>query len=142
LAAERLGGELPADHLRVGDLLNPASYDFGRGEPFGLVFAYDVIQQLPKSLQLAGVRAIYDSVAAGGVLVVFDQDSATPAGRRMELNKALTRWLHIPLVPRFYLVARYPRAARVVQELRLAGAEVELRRAGGARVAIVARRPA
>lgn len=142
LAADVIGPELPAEHLRVGDLLSSEPYEFPDAPEFGLIYAYDVIQQLPRSLQQDGVRALYGRLGSGGTLAIFDQDAASRPGRRMEIRKAITRYLRIPLVPRFYLVARYPRAEDVASTLRDAGAEVEVVRPGeSARVAIVARTP-
>lgn len=142
IASDYLAPTLPADHVHVGDLFADQAYVFDTPSPFALIYAYDVIQQLPASIQLDGVRSVFDRIPPGGFLVLFDQDAATPAGRRMALRKAVTRYLRIPLVPRFYLVARYPRAADVVDTLRAAGAVVEVRRPDdGARVAVIARRP-
>ena len=141
IARERLG-DLPADHVRVGDLLRPEAYEFGDGPPFGLTVAYDVVQQLPRRLQVAGIRSIYARVPPGCSLVVFDQDASHPAGRRMGAKKLITRWLRIPLVPRFYLVARYPSVRQLVSALESTGANVEVVRGPvGARIAIVATRP-
>lgn len=142
IAAETLASELPRDHLRTGDLFDDDAYAFDTPTPFGLIYAYDVIQQLPPSMQLDGARALYRRIPPGGSLALFDQDAATRAGRRMAFRKAVTRYLRIPLVPRFYLVARYPRASDLVDGLRSEGAAVEVRRPGdGARVAVIARRP-
>jgi SAM-dependent methyltransferase len=142
IALEYLAGDVPADHLAVADLLEPEAYRFPDAPPVGLVYAYDVVQQLPPRMQRDGVRAMYRGLDRGGVLVVFDQDARHPAGRRMALKKLVTRWLRLPLVPRFYLLARYPDPAAIVAALEHEGALVDVRRGeAGARIAIVARRP-
>lgn len=141
VARRRLAPAWPAVRLRTGDLLDPAAYETPGSRGFGLVYAFDVLQQLPRDAQLRGLLAMYAAVAPGGHLVLFDQDAASAAGTRMGLKKAITRYLRIPLVPRFYLVARYPRAVGLVRALTELGAAVELVRPGsGARFALVATR--
>jgi SAM-dependent methyltransferase len=143
LARTRLAGTVPDEHLYVADLLDPGAWAPDGAPPPGcdLILAFDVIQQLPPSDQPAGTAALFRALRPGGHLVVFDQDARSPAGRKMGLRKAVTRWLHIPLVPRWYLIARYPSAKRLVTFLEALGGSVQLvRRGSGARFAVVARR--
>lgn len=108
VARNRLAGVSPPVEIRVGDLLDDAAYTTGSTDRYDLVFAYDVVQQLPRDLQWSAVAAMLRHVEPGGWLVVFDNDAKSRLGRTMGLKKWLRRYLRIPLVPRFYIHARYP----------------------------------
>lgn len=118
LARQRLAGRPGEAHIQRGDLLDPAAYRFAAApEGFDLVFAFDVVQQLPPRHQLAACRLIAGQLAPGGVALVFDHDRASPYGRRMGWRKFVTRYLRVPLLPRYYCDARYPPLARFATRL-------------------------
>ncbi|MFQ5535041.1 MAG: sulfotransferase [Sphingomonadales bacterium] len=118
IAREKISDHAPAGHLRVGDVIKPNSYDFGAsGRSFDLIFAYDVIQQLPRKLQFEACTALLQHLAAGGAAVIFDNDSASPFGRKMGRKKFLTRYLGLGLVPRYYCNARYPPLAKFASRI-------------------------
>lgn len=145
LARRRLARSVPESHLRSGSLFDTDTYAFGGASPsagFDLVYAYDVIQQIPPREQARAVLTLFDHVRPGGQLVIIDQDADAPAGRRMAIRKAITRYLRIPLVPRYYLVARYPRAIALTRTLSAPHVDQPVvRRGSGARFALVATRP-
>jgi ubiquinone/menaquinone biosynthesis C-methylase UbiE len=107
LARERLRDRVAAERLLVGDVLDPGIYS-SLGGTFDLVFAFDVVQQLPRAEQRDAVERMLGAVQVGGVLAVFDHDRRSPYGRRMGMKKWITRHLRIPLVPRWYIHAAYP----------------------------------
>jgi SAM-dependent methyltransferase len=130
--------------VQVSDLFDPRAYDFDGTVQHDAVYAFDVIQQLPGDLQARAVAALYDHVAPGGWLLIFDHDRRSRYGRVMGLKKWLRRHFDLPLVPRFYIHARYPdlRALRWVLE-RMGGTEVSIRvEQEGRKRALIARRPA
>ena len=116
LARERLRDRVAEDRLLVGDVLDPEVYE-RLGGTFDLVFAFDVVQQMPRSAQSGAVERMLSAVRAGGVLVVFDHDRDSPYGRRMGMKKWLTRHLHVPLVPRWYIYAAYPPLGRYAADM-------------------------
>jgi len=125
--------------VRTGDILDSASYRFGDSDVFGLVFAYDVVQQLPAAAQWAAITSMLGHVAPGGRLVVFDNDRRSRFGRVMGTKKWLRRYLGVPLVPAYYIHARYPDLDVIARELRRAGydASVEVETLGRKRALVV-----
>ena len=108
--------------LAVGDILDDDAYAFPPVIRHDIVFAYDVVQQLPRELQDGAVTQLYRHVADGGWLVIFDHDAASRYGRTMGLKKWLRRHLGIPLVPYHYIHSRYPSMAHLRRLLQGAGA--------------------
>lgn len=103
-------GLKPRLTLTTGDILDPASYSAGLGSQPGydLIFTYDVIQQLPRNKQYNACELIISQLAPGGIAVIFDNDADSPFGKKMARKKFITRYFHIPLVPRYYCNAKYP----------------------------------
>jgi SAM-dependent methyltransferase len=130
-AKKRLGSLLPAKNLACGDILENASYAFGTTNEYNLIYCYDVVQQLPRRLQSSACQTMYNHLAAGGCLLVFDHDKWSRYGIMMGLKKALRRYLGIPLVPRYYCSARYPDLDKLAKSLREIGAECEIFRIDG-----------
>jgi len=142
-ARQRLATAGIATELGVGDILEDDAYRFPPVTRHDLVFAYDVVQQLPRGLQDAAVAKLYGHVEAGGWLVIFDHDAGSRYGRTMGLKKWLRRHLGVPLVPYHYIHSRYPSMAHLRDLLRATGAEdvrVAVETEGRHR-AISARRP-
>ncbi len=122
-ARERLEGMVPPANIAVGDVLDPATYRFESGpQHFDLIFAYDVVQQLPSRDQFEAFQLMCSRLAPGGVLLVFDHDRQSRYGRRMAFRKFVTRYLGVPLVPRYYCDARYPPLAKFARHLEGDGA--------------------
>jgi SAM-dependent methyltransferase len=116
-ARTRLGRkQVPAD-VWVGDVLDDRAYEYEGGAEHDLLFAYDVIQQLPSGLQATALTTMLRHVAPGGWLVVFDHDAASSYGRTMGARKWLRRHFGVPLVPRHYLYTTYPSIRRLRAEL-------------------------
>lgn len=113
LARERLGAEPGRLALWTGDILDPHSLLPPDAISFDVVYAFDVIQQLARSDQRTAVDNMLASTAVGGATVVFDNDRDSPYGRRMGLKKWVTRYTHLPLVPRYYIESAYPRLGRL-----------------------------
>ncbi|MDQ2695108.1 MAG: class I SAM-dependent methyltransferase, partial [Pseudomonadota bacterium] len=134
VARGKLAGQVPADHLRAGDVLDPASFAFPTDQRFDLIYAYDLIQQLPRSLQLAACRMLRDHLAPGGVVVIFDHDHFSRYGQKMAWKKFATRHLRLPLVPEYFCNAKYPPLAWFLSRLRkTANTRAEIRMAGDGR---------
>lgn len=133
VARRRLASRVPADRLQVGDVLDARSYQFGGpGRRFDLIFAYDVIQQLPRRRQVAACRTMAGQLRPGGVLLVFDHDRQTRFGRVMGFKKFVTRYTGIELVPPYFCNARYPALRRMGVRLARGGrCRVDLRIAPG-----------
>jgi SAM-dependent methyltransferase len=108
LASKRFAGRPVPANLWVGNVLDASSYRFEGATEFALVYAFDVVQQVPKADQLRAVETMLLAVAPGGTLVVFDHDRTSPYGRRMGLKKWLTRHTPVALVPRYYIESAYP----------------------------------
>jgi hypothetical protein len=107
-----------ADHFQQGDILNDSTYGFpGRSGRFDIIFAYDVVQQLPPALQYQACETMLGRLAAGGALIVFDHDSQSRYGRQMAFKKFVTRYLRIELVPRYYCNAKYPPLRQFANDL-------------------------
>jgi SAM-dependent methyltransferase len=141
-ARARLTHEGVAAEIRVGDIFDPASYAFGVGDRHAIVMAYDVVQQLPADAQGSAVDAMLEHVEAGGALVVFDHDAKTRYGRVMGTKKWLRRYLGVPLVPRFYIHARYPDLKRMARRLREQGSDARIVvEPQGRKRALVVRKP-
>lgn len=104
------------DDLRSGNVLEASSYEVGPGH-FDLVFAYDVIQQLPRREQYAACELMLSRLNPRGAAIIFDNDRQSPFGRRMGVRKFLTRYCGLRLVPRYYCNAAYPPLERFRQRL-------------------------
>lgn len=134
VAREKLADRVPADHLAVGDILDPRSYAFGDpNRRFDLIFAYDVIQQLPTALQWQAVESLAANMADGGAVIIFDHDGQSPFGRKMAAKKFVTRYLGVPLVPRYYCNARYPPLAGFAERAGQRGLRAGIRLGPGER---------
>jgi len=143
LAAKRFAGRPVPANLWVGNVLDPSSYRYEDAAEFSLVYAFDVVQQLPKADQLRAVETMLLAVAPGGTLVVFDHDRTSPFGRRMGLKKWLTRHTPVQLVPRYYIESAYPPLQAFADQLaRRPDLVVELRSVPESpKRALVVRRP-
>lgn len=111
---------------RQGDILDPASFWFDGDDRFDLVFAYDVVQQLPADLQEAAFDSMLEHVRPGGHLVVFDHDATSRYGRVMGARKWLRRYFDLPTVPRYYIHARYPKLEAAGRRARAAGRDARI----------------
>ena len=117
LTAQRLADRPRPPAVQVGDVLDPSAYRFDGVDAFDLVYAFDVVQQLPKASQLRAVETMLHAVAPGGTLVVFDHDRTSRYGRTMGLKKWVTRHTPIGLVPRYYIESAYPPLARFAERV-------------------------
>jgi len=128
LAQSRLAARQGGGNIQRGDLLDEAAYRFGgMRDGYDLVFAFDVVQQLPCRHQYAASELMAKKLAPGGVALIFDHDRSSPYGRSMGWKKFVTRYFGVPLLPRYYCDARYPPLARFTTRLGSeAGLEVEL----------------
>ena len=121
IARNRLVNMVPADQIRVGDILDDASYHFGYSNSFDIVFAYDVVQQLPPRLQYEACLTMLRHLAPGGICLIFDFDRKSPHGRRMAIRKFATKYLRMRLVPQYYCNAHYPPLSQFASEIRAIG---------------------
>lgn len=138
----RFAGRVSPTQFREGDILADSSYGFPDGtDKFDLIFAYDVVQQLPRNLQYKACTTMVSNLAPSGSVVVFDHDSQTPFGRKMGFKKFVTQYLRLPMVPRYYCNAKYPPLRRFAARLRRPGhCEAELKRASaGNKCALIVR---
>lgn len=120
--------DLPPSQLRQGDILIPESYSFSNEKPeFDVIFCYDVVQQLPRDLQLPACETMAAHLADGGVAMIFDRERNSLFGRAMGCAKFLRRYMKIPLVPGYYTAARYPPLNRFARELRKGGYETTVK---------------
>ncbi len=118
LAREKLSDLVDPLHIHRGDMLDAASYRFSEtASGFDLIFAFDAVQQLPPRLQFTACERMLDRLVSGGLLLVFDHDKLSPYGRQMARKKFITRYLGIPLVPRYYCNAKYPPLSRFARQL-------------------------
>ena len=118
---------VPAE-LKLGDALDPAAYAFpSRTESgFDLVYAYDLVQQLPRAEQFAVCLRMYEHVAPGGSLVVFDHERWSGYGLRMGFRKLVTRSGLYEWVPRYFCNARYPSLRELARRLGHAGSRTQI----------------
>ena len=117
LARRRLP-EVPSTRLHVGSVLDAESYVFDAEETlFDLVCCKAVVEQLPSSLQFRAVETMLKHVRAGGAAVLFEKERHSRYGLAMGMRKLVTRYLGMPLLPRFYTAARYPPLARFRRRL-------------------------
>lgn len=141
IARKKLSKYVPPDHFKEGDILKEDSYAFnGSNQKFDLIYTYDVIQQLPRRLQLTAFQAMFSRLAPGGVTVVFDHDKDSSYGRKMGWKKFVTRYLKIKLVPEFYCNARYPalgKLSRQIADMDLFSTVIRLAPDGGKRALII-----
>jgi hypothetical protein len=123
----RMTSRLPAANLWVGDILEAASYRQPPSDAgYDLILTYDVVQQLPRRLQLLAVETMYLHLSFGGVLLIFDNDCQSAYGRKMAWKKFLTKYVGLPLVPRYYCAAHYPGLKTLVAKLCALGAVCEV----------------
>ncbi|HQF21672.1 MAG TPA: class I SAM-dependent methyltransferase [Kiritimatiellia bacterium] len=116
LARQRLADCRLTTLISQGDILNPESYRFSDGRTsYDIIFTFNVIQQLPRKLQPIAFRRMLEHLSPKGVAVVVDNDPASFFGLRMAIKKWITRYFYIPLVPRPYLVARYPWFGKMIR---------------------------
>lgn len=114
VAQQVLRDSVGGQKIRQGDLLASGVFDFpGCEGGFDLVITYDVIQQLPPPRQREACQRIAEHLAVEGVALIFDQDLASPFGRRMQLKKVLRRYFGIPLIPAYFCNATYPKLAEI-----------------------------
>lgn len=95
------------------------------GWQFDFVYAYDLIQQLPRALQPLACAAMIRHVAPGGLLVLIDQERWSYSGVSRQVKKWITRVSGLGLMPRFYGVARYPDLRSIERILRESGLIVD-----------------
>lgn len=121
-ARGRLGRSVCETDIAVGDVLDPAAYRFASGQRhFDVIFAYDIIQQLPRRSQFAACQLMVSRLSDNGMLIVFDHDRHSRYGRRMGFRKFVTRYLGMRLVPRYYCNAHYPPLAQFAKRLEANG---------------------
>jgi hypothetical protein len=121
-ARARLEGRVPPSHLQQGNILTDASYVFsGDDRPYQILYAFDVVQQLPRKLQFEAVKRMLARLAPDGCAIVFDHERWSRHGLRMGWRKFVTNYLDVELVPRYYCNARYPALARFASKLRTSG---------------------
>jgi len=140
LAGQRLRPIVPGARVHVGDVLEDGAYVFdGPDDRFDLIFAYDVVQQVPRARQVAACDAMISRLSPRGVLVIFDQDRHSLHGMRMGFRKFVTRFTGLPLVPRYFCAARYPSIGSLQRTIVASGRTVEIRRsASSPKLALVA----
>lgn len=118
LAQVELTGIASAEDITRGDLLDSKAYSRpGILSGYDLIFTYDTVQQLPPTRQFDACRLMVENLEQGGILVIFDHDSASAYGRKMACKKFLTRYFRLPLVPRYYCNAKYPPLAVFAKRL-------------------------
>lgn len=118
VARRKLAGLAEPQDLRAGNLLDGSSYDFGGVTAgFDLIFAYDVVQQLPRRQQYRACELMVSRLAPGGMATIFDNESRSKFGRRMARRKFFTRYCGLKLVPRYYCNAAYPPLERFRRRL-------------------------
>ena len=141
VARTRLLDRVPPKNIQEGDVLDDASYDFGEANRrFDLIYAYDLVQQLPRREQTAACEAMVKRLAAGGTLVIFDHDRWSRHGLVMGAKKFLTRYAGIGLVPRYYCNAAYPALLRICRRLQERGFDASIRPASdGKKRALIVR---
>ena len=141
LARQRLRPIVPSARVHVGDVLEAGSYVFDETDDrYDLIFAYDVVQQVPRSRQAAACEAMISRLSSRGTLVIFDQDRLSLHGVRMGFMKFVTRFTGLPLVPRYFCAARYPSLGSLKRKMVALGRNVEIRRSTSSRkLALVVR---
>jgi SAM-dependent methyltransferase len=126
IARKKLARSAPPSHLHQGDILEDESYTFdAAGQTFDLIYAYDVIQQLPRSLQWSACQAMLCRLAPRGIIAIFDHDRFSTYGLKMGFKKFLTKYLQMRLVPSFYCNARYPSVAKLRRLVKAAEGHVQ-----------------
>lgn len=121
VARDKLAGLVEAQDLHAGDILEETSYRFdGPDAGFDLIFAYDVVQQLPRRRQYEACEMMAKRLAPEGLALIFDNDCHSKFGRRMARRKFFTRYCGLKLVPRYYCNAAYPPLERFRQRLEAA----------------------
>lgn len=129
VARKRFTGRIPPSNFKVGDVLEEDSYRFDdASDGHDLVFTFDVVQQLPRPLQLQSCEVLLSQVRPGGCLVIFDHEHWSEHGLKMAGRKLLTSRFGIKLVPEYYCNARYPKLAAIARRLATDSAlDVEIR---------------
>jgi len=118
----RLSPWIATEHLQQGDILKDESYTFQQNDQhYSIIYAYDVIQQLPPKLQFDACKVMLRHLAPGGFVLIFDHDNQSLYGRIMGFKKFITRHLKIELVPPYYCNARYPALAKFADRIRALG---------------------
>jgi SAM-dependent methyltransferase len=135
LAKQTLGGSAL---VQVADLLEASGYRFKDGRSsFDVIYAYDVVQQIPRQRQFRAVDMMLAHIVEGGTVVIFDHDRDTIYGRKMALKKLLTKYTLLPFVPRYYCNATYPPLSHIGKSLRGVGYQTEIIRDTGAKRALI-----
>jgi len=130
VARNRLKGTANPVSLKVGDISDESSFIFSVDaqiiKEFDVIFAYDVIQQLPTSLRLRAIQNMLSRLKKSGKVIIFDHDMISFHGLKMLLKKKITKYLHIPLVPRFYCLASYPNIRYIARQEEKQGYHTEI----------------
>ncbi len=127
VARDKLAGLVEAQNLHAGNILEEASYRFDKLDAgFDLIFAYDVVQQLPRRQQYGACETMAKHLAPEGLALIFDNDSQSKFGRRMARRKFFTRYCGLKLVPRYYCNAAYPPLERFRNRLDAASWNTDL----------------
>jgi 2-polyprenyl-3-methyl-5-hydroxy-6-metoxy-1,4-benzoquinol methylase len=122
LARQKLAGRVPPSHLKKGDILSEDAYAFTEpGQTYNVIYAYDVVQQLPRKLQFAACETMLRHLSPGGFVVIFDHERASAHGCKMGFKKFVTKYLRIALLPRYYCNARYPALTQFARKLSASG---------------------
>jgi len=118
--------------LKVGDISEQSSFIFSVDrqvfEEFDIIFAYDVIQQLPGSLRPRAIQNMLSKLKRAGKVIIFDHDMFSFHGMKMWLKKKITKYLYIPLVPRYYCLASYPDIRCMARQVERQGYRTEIMR--------------
>jgi len=129
LARTRLRDLVPGARIQVGSVLMDDAYEFdGSDGSFDLIFAYDLVQQIPRSLQASACEAMVQRLSSKGSLIIFDHERFSLHGARMGFKKLVTRITGLPLVPRYFCEARYPSLESLKRRMVALGRTVETRR--------------
>jgi len=143
VARKRLEHCAPEENFHVGDVLNERDYHFSTGPAkYDLIMTYDVVQQLPRSLQFTVCEMIISQLAKDGVALIFDNDCHSPFGRKMGFRKFMTRYLGVTLVPKYFCNAKYPPLQKFADRIALIkgySTEVRVSPNGMKRVMIIRR---
>lgn len=115
-------------NFHAGDVLNEQDYCFPGGpDKYDLIMTYDVVQQLPRSLQFKVCETLLGKLAGGGVAVIFDNDCHSPFGRKMGFKKFVTQYLGITLVPKYFCNAKYPPLQKFADRIEAMGYSTHVR---------------
>lgn len=102
----------------VGDITEIKDYFKGKKDSgYDLVFCYDVIQQLPKGLQVAAVKCMLEATKKRGRVIIFDKHKWSSHGIKMNIKKLITKYTPKKIVPIFYLNAKYPNLTKIMRQI-------------------------